>query len=244
MECGAFDISLSLSSISRSLNSISSKHEESNCKPLVKTFEDGPKRHDCSNAELNGNKESKNTLLKSYFNNNVNNENRKRKSISNEITLTKFQIWRNQFLVCLSYMFLFIAMYSCMFLQSTLNKASGIGTTSLLLACVGMLISAMFLPSLVIHKFSAKWAMTLSIIAYIPNLAANLYPSWAMMLTTGLIKGLSSGTIWATQSTYTSYLATMYAKQTGSRVSDVLSLFLGIFYLFVNSSKCHSRCLK
>ena len=160
------------------------------------------------------------------------------KRTTNTVVFSKFQIWKNLLMMCSSYFLIFTAFNSSKNIQSTLNKESGIGSTSLAVVFAGMVISAMILPSLVIKLFGVRRCMTMSLLGFVVYISTNIYPVWAVVVPGAVLGGVSAGVIWAAPSTYLSYLANIYSNITGSNTSDILSNFMAIFYLFINTSKC------
>ena len=67
-------------------------------------------------------------------------------------------------------------------LQSSLNSDEGLGTASLATIYITIIISCLFLPSIMIKNIGLKWTIVISQICYLLFIAANMYPKWFVLI--------------------------------------------------------------
>ena len=61
-------------------------------------------------------------------------------------------------------------------LQSSINAKDSLGTISLSAIYGALVVSCIFLPTLIIRKLTVKWALFFSMMCYAPYIAAQFYP--------------------------------------------------------------------
>ncbi|CAL1289358.1 unnamed protein product [Larinioides sclopetarius] len=126
--------------------------------------------------------------------------------------LTKLRIIKNLILISLSFFSLFTAYDGLSMLQSMMNKKAGIGVISQAVGFISFCISALFLPKYVIKKLGCKSSLFISIVLYIPFIAANFYPKWYIMIPTGVLAGMGASVLWSSQCTYFNESSVRYAR--------------------------------
>ncbi|GBL76439.1 UNC93-like protein [Araneus ventricosus] len=126
--------------------------------------------------------------------------------------LTKLHMIKNLTLISLSFFLLFTAYDGLSMLQSTMNKEAGIGVISQAVGFISFCISALLLPKYVIKRLGCKSSLFVSIILYIPFIAANFYPKWYIMIPTGVLAGMGASVLWGSQCTYFNESAVRYAR--------------------------------
>ena len=95
---------------------------------------------------------------------------------------SKWRINKNLVVIGLSWMCLFTAFQSIANLQSSLNSQAGVGTASLSAIYITLVLSCLFLPSLMIKNLGLKWTIVLSQICYLMYIAANMLPRWYILI--------------------------------------------------------------
>ena len=101
----------------------------------------------------------------------------------------RFVVYKNLLLIGLSWLFLFTAYSSISNLQSSLNNVDGLGTASLSTIYAALILSCLFLPTILMSKFGIKWTIFFSQLAYILYIAANIYPQYYTLIPTAIILG-------------------------------------------------------
>ncbi|XP_043859451.1 protein unc-93 homolog A-like [Dromiciops gliroides] len=143
---------------------------------------------------------------------------------------------KNIIVIAVGFLFLFTAYGALQNLQSSLNKAEGLGVATLSVIYASVIVSSMFLPSILIKKFGCKWTIIASMCCYIIFSLGNFYASWYTLIPTAIILGLGAGPLWSAESTYLTISGNIYAKKTGKRGKDIVNQYFGIFYLIFQSS--------
>lgn len=67
-------------------------------------------------------------------------------------------------------------------LQSSINAKDSLGTISLSAIYGALVVSCIFLPSLIIRKLTAKWALFFSMMCYAPYIAAQFHPRFYTLI--------------------------------------------------------------
>ena len=134
----------------------------------------------------------------------------------------KFQIYKNVLLISFSFLLLFVAFESMGKLQSSINKVGqyflsqnkqcgqylqylqvdNLGTWSLTAVYVSLILSCMFMPSILIKYLKVKWTLVLCILCYSTYMAAQFYPEFYTLIPTALILGLGATPMWSAKCTY------------------------------------------
>ena len=95
---------------------------------------------------------------------------------SAETKSQKRRIYKNVFLVSVSFLLLFVAFESMSKLQSSINTVDNLGLWSSVVVYASLILSCLFVPSLVISKLTIKWTMVVAVICYSTYIAAQFYP--------------------------------------------------------------------
>ena len=116
----------------------------------------------------------------------------------------RFAIVKNLLVVSFGFTLLFTSYSAISYLQSSLNKvhtsvkkkinknvqslplfqSDGVGTNSLASLYVGLIVSCMFMPSVLIKKFTTKWALVVSMLTYSAYTAAQFQPEYSSLIPT------------------------------------------------------------
>lgn len=116
-------------------------------------------------------------------------------------------------------------------LQSSINAKDGLGTVSLSAIYAALVVSCIFLPTLVIRKLTVKWTLCVSMLCYAPYIAAQFYPTFYTLVPAGILVGLGAAPMWASKATYLTQLGQVYAKITEQSVEAIIVRFFGFFFL-------------
>ncbi|PNF29396.1 hypothetical protein B7P43_G07057, partial [Cryptotermes secundus] len=122
-------------------------------------------------------------------------------------------------------------------LQSSVNAAEGLGTRALMTIYVGLSVSAIFLPVLLIKWLGCKWTLVVSQVAYMPYIGAQMYAKFYTLIPTALLVGLGGGPLWCSQSVYIKRVAETYAERVGLPPATILARFFGIFFMLYQTSE-------
>ncbi|XP_038050547.1 protein unc-93 homolog A-like [Patiria miniata] len=147
------------------------------------------------------------------------------------------RIYKNLLIICLAFLFLFTAFQALSNLQSSINCDAGLGLASLSTIYATLVVSAIFVPSVVIRLLGMKWTLSVCIFCYSIYIAANFYPDWGTLIPTSALVGLAAAPLWASKSTYVTTIARRYAEITGNTDNAMVNRFFGIFFLFFQSSQ-------
>ena len=112
----------------------------------------------------------------------------------------------------------------------------GLGTTSLAVIYAALVVSCMFVPTLMIKKLTVKWTMVVSIFCYSTYIAAQFYPQFYTLVPGAIILGLGAAPMWSAKCTYLTQVGNIYAELTNQAVEPIIVKFFGIFFLFFQSS--------
>lgn len=154
--------------------------------------------------------------------------------------LTRADRWRilkNVVAISLSFMCLFTAFQSMSNLQSSINSEAGLGTKSLATIYVSLIVSCMFLPSLVIKKLTCKWAMVACTFCYSLYMLAQFYPSSYTLIPAAIILGFGAAPMWSAKCTYLTQVGKIYAEIVEDASEPIIVKFFGIFFLLFQSSQ-------
>ena len=147
------------------------------------------------------------------------------------------RIFKNLLVICLCFMCLFTAFQALSNLQSSINCDAGLGLASLSTIYATLVVSAIFIPSITIRYLGMKWTIAAATLCYAVYIAANFYPSWATLIPTSALLGLSAAPLWAAKSTYVTTIGKRYALISGNTENAIINRFFGIFFLFFQSSQ-------
>jgi hypothetical protein len=106
-----------------------------------------------------------------------------------EAKRVKRVVYKNLIIIGFAWILLFTAYTSIANLQSSLNTVNGLGTASLSTIYISLIISCIFLPTILIKKLTIKWTIFFSQLTYILFIAANIYPQYYTLIPTAIILG-------------------------------------------------------
>ena len=126
---------------------------------------------------------------------------------SAQIRREKRGIFKNLFLISFAFLLLFVAFESMSKLQSSINPVDGLGVWSNAMVYASLILSCMFLPSIMIDKLTVKWALVVSVFCYSSYIAAQFYPEFYTLLPTAFVLGLGAAPMWSAKCTYLTQVA-------------------------------------
>ena len=92
-------------------------------------------------------------------------------------------------------------------LQSSINPVDGLGVWSNAMVYAALILSCMFLPSIMIDKLTVKWTLVVSVFCYSSYIAAQFYPEFYTLLPTAFVLGLGAAPMWSAKCTYLTQVA-------------------------------------
>lgn len=77
-----------------------------------------------------------------------------------------------------------------------------------------------------------KWTISLSILTYVPFMAAQFYPKFYTMIPAGLLLGIGAAPLWCAKCTYLTVVAEAYATLSDMTTDILVTRFFGLFFMF------------
>jgi len=171
--------------------------------------------------------------LRHYNNNSKDVEATKETTLSEEeIKAEKKIIYKNVLLISVSFLLLFVAFESMSKLQSSINVVNNLGTWANATVYASLILSCMFMPSILIKMLKVKWTLVVCIFCYSTYIAAQFYPEFYTLLPTAFILGMGAAPMWSAKCTYLTQVAHRFAGLDGSDPEPVVVKFFGIFFFF------------
>lgn len=133
-------------------------------------------------------------------------------------------IYKNVLLIATAFMVLFTAYQSMAALQSSINKVEGLGSKSLATIYISLIVSSLFVPTWLIERLKAKWAMVLSMLCYSLYIAAQFYPSFYTLIPAAVIIGVGAAPLWTAKCAYLSQVNSRHDQVPGYYRERVLIL--------------------
>lgn len=118
-----------------------------------------------------------------------------------------------------------------------MNAKDGLGTVSLSAIYAALVVSCIFLPTLIIRKLTVKWTLVCSMLCYVPYIAFQLFPRFYTLVPAGILVGLGAAPMWASKATYLTQVGQVYAKITEQAVDAIIVRFFGFFFLAWQSAE-------
>lgn len=104
-------------------------------------------------------------------------------------TVTKAVICKSLLIVSVAFMLLFSAFNSFVYLQSSLNKEEGLGTSGIALLYISMVLSGLFVAPISFSRLSDKTIIVLSMLTYIVYVSTGFYPAWSTIIPASVVIG-------------------------------------------------------
>ena len=147
---------------------------------------------------------------------------------------------KNVLVISLSFLLLFTAFNGLQFLQSSLNTEAGLGLTSIsVLYAVFTAANLLSLAPMVISKVGHKWAMVISMSAYLLWVLMNGCASWYTLVPAAVLVGLAAGPLWVAHSSYLTITATDVANKCGEDMEVIIHRYFGVFFFVFSLCKSY-----
>ncbi|KAM8952969.1 protein unc-93 homolog A-like [Pelodytes ibericus] len=143
---------------------------------------------------------------------------------------------KNILVVSFGFLLLFTAFGALQSLQSSLNEVGGLGVASLSVIYGALIISSVFIPSILIKKIGCKWTIVASMCCYVTYSIGNFYASWYTLIPTSMILGFGGAPLWSAKCTYLTESGNRYAEKAGKVGKDIVNQYFGLFFLIFQSS--------
>ncbi|XP_071854941.1 protein unc-93 homolog A-like [Apostichopus japonicus] len=150
---------------------------------------------------------------------------------------TKRRINRNVIVISFSFLLLFTAFQALSNLQSSINCDAGLGLASLSTIYATLILSSMFVPSIMIRYLGLKWTLAIAMVCYAIYTLANYFPSWGTLIPASALVGFAAAPLWTAKATYLTTLGRRYAQIGKSAPEAIINRYFGIFFLFFQSSQ-------
>ena len=130
-----------------------------------------------------------------------------------EIKQLNFVIWKSVLSMGVVFMLIYTSYGGLFSISSSLHIQEGMGTICASVRYVANVVSALFLPKLMITYLAHKWTVCVSLLGFIVWMVANGYGVWATMIPASIINGLFVAPLWAAQGAYyTGWLVFIWCK--------------------------------
>jgi len=141
-------------------------------------------------------------------------------------------IYKNLLLISGAFFLLFLAFENLSKLQSSINKAANLGTWSSTAVYASLILSCMFMPTILIKYLKVKWTLVVSMFCYTTYMAAQFYPEFYTLIPTALILGLGAAPLWSAKCTYLNQIAHRLSILEGIAAEIIVVKFFAIFFFF------------
>merc|ERR1719412_2422256 len=111
-------------------------------------------------------------------------------------------------------------------------RVDNLGTWSSTSVYISLILSCMFMPSILIKFLKVKWTLCVCILCYSTYMAAQFYPEFYTLIPTALILGLGAAPMWSAKCTYLTQIAHRLAAIENIDPEPVVVKFFGIFFFF------------
>lgn len=98
--------------------------------------------------------------------------------------------YKNLIVVSLGFLFTFTAFQALQNLASSIHQIEHVGLASLCVIYASLVLSCMFIPTLMIEKLGAKYTIMASMGGYVLYTLANFYPRWWTLILASAVLGL------------------------------------------------------
>ena len=112
------------------------------------------------------------------------------------------------------------------------SQVNNLGTWANSTVYASLILSCMFMPSILIKMLKVKWTLVICIFCYSTYIAAQFYPEFYTLLPTAFILGMGAAPMWSAKCTYLTQVAHRFAGLDGSDPEPVVVKFFGIFFFF------------
>ncbi|KAB7500966.1 UNC93-like protein, partial [Armadillidium nasatum] len=138
---------------------------------------------------------------------------------TSEEKLIKLKILKNVIIISFAFMLNFTSFNSMSNLQSSINKLNKLpvlnlfqqklGTTSLWVLYLSLVLSCFFIPSWLINILKTKWTLPICMFWYSAYIAAQFNPQYYTLVPTAFLLGLGAAPMWAAKCSYLTQVIVM-----------------------------------
>ncbi|KAL3857468.1 hypothetical protein ACJMK2_012137 [Sinanodonta woodiana] len=139
-------------------------------------------------------------------------------------------------ILSLAFTFIFTAYLAIQNLQSSLNQVDGLGMISLSCLYATIIVSGILAPA-IIRAIGVKWCLIASFICHIIYTGTNFYPTFATLVPSSVLLGITAGPMWTGQSVYIANKAFSYAQRANKDPHAILSFYNGIFFCMYETTQ-------
>ena len=147
---------------------------------------------------------------------------------------SSFYYYKNLFSLGVAIHLIFSSFTSIQNLQTSISGET-VGLISLTVLYIFFVLSTI-ISSLLVKSIGTKYTFLLACICHSVYVACNFYSSYFTLLPGSVLLGLASGPLWTAATVYIADLATNYALHQNVPISNMVSYFNGIFYIFFFAS--------
>ncbi|XP_049873726.1 UNC93-like protein [Pectinophora gossypiella] len=142
-----------------------------------------------------------------------------------------WRIMKNVLVISVAFMVFYTAFNGAVNLQSSIHNEAGLGMAPLAAMYGGVLFSSFFLPIVIIKWLDTKWTIPFCMVAFMPYIAAQLFPSFYTLVPAGILAGLGSAPLWCSMCTYIATVSEAHSKMSKVSADALLARHLGQFYM-------------
>lgn len=118
-----------------------------------------------------------------------------------------------------------------------MNNAGSVGVASQSAIYSALIISSLFLPTLLIKRFGCKAILVACMLTYSPYIAANFHPTMSTLLPTAILLGAGGANLWTAASAYINELSFIDAGGDTAKAALSTSRYFGIFVMFFQTTQ-------
>ena len=144
--------------------------------------------------------------------------------------------YRSLVVLSSSFTAVFTAYLAIQNLQSSLNQEQGLGIISLSCMYACIILSGILAPA-ILKLIGEKKILIISFICHVIYTGTNYNPTFATLLPSSILLGITAGPMWTSQSVYLSQQASSYAQRNGKDGHATLSRFNGIFFCMFETTQ-------
>ena len=145
-----------------------------------------------------------------------------------------FYYYKNLFSLGAALHLIFSSFTSIQNLQTSISGRT-LGLVSLTVVYIFFVLSTV-ISSLLVKSIGTKYTFAAACACHSIYVACNFYPSYFTLLPGSVLLGLVSGPLWTASTAYIAELASSYAIHQNVSVSNMVSYFNGIFFVFFFTS--------
>merc|ERR550534_2179396 len=109
--------------------------------------------------------------------------------------------------------------------------------TSLCVIYASLVLSCMFIPTLMIEKLGAKYTIMASMCGYVLYTLANFYPRWWTLILASAVLGTCGAPLWSAKCAYVTTTGIKYSRSNNQPQDPIITHFFGIFFLIFQTGQ-------